>query len=105
MEKKELAERIVEYASNYHWNLEGWGDNVPEDDDLEKELTGIVTFVFEELDKAREEGYQDCMDDIWEEARGLRGWTEHDGSISATDIEAGLQEAYLNIENKLKDNK
>jgi hypothetical protein len=55
MEKKELAERIVEYASNYHWNLEGWGDNVPEDDDLEKELTGIVTFVFEELDKAREE--------------------------------------------------
>ncbi len=56
MEKKELAERIVEYASNYHWNLEGWGDNVPEDDDLEKELTGIVTFVFEELDKAREEG-------------------------------------------------
>ena len=56
MEKKELAERIVEYASNYHWNLEGWGDNVPEDDDLEKELTGIVTFVFEELSKAMEEG-------------------------------------------------
>ncbi len=59
MEKKELAERIVEYASNYHWNLEGWGDNVPEDDDLEKELTGIVTFVFEELDKARAEGREE----------------------------------------------
>jgi len=59
----------------------------------------------QELDKAREEGYQNCMDDIWEKARGLRSWTEHDGSISATDIEAGLQEAYLEIESKLKDNK
>ena len=62
MEKKELAERIVEYASNYHWNLEGWGDNVPEDDDLEKELTGIVTSVFEELDKAREEGFREGIE-------------------------------------------
>lgn len=69
-----------------------------------KLLEGRI-YTQEELDKAREEGYQDCLDDIWEEAKGLRGWTEHDGSISATDIEAGLQEAYLNIESKLKDNK
>ena len=65
----------------------------------------IEDFISEELDKAREEGYQNCMDDIWEEAKGLRSWTEHDGSISSADIEAGLQEAYLNIEDKLKDNK
>lgn len=65
----------------------------------------IEDFISQELDKAREEGYQDCLDDIWEEAKGLRGWAEHDGNVSATDIEAGLQEAYLNIENKLKDNK
>ena len=58
----------------------------------------LLNFIEQELSKAREEGYQDCIDDIWEEARALRGWTEHDGSISATDIEAGLQEAYLNIE-------
>lgn len=65
----------------------------------------LVDFIEQELSKAREEGYQDCLDDIWEEAKGLRGWAEHDGNVSATDIEAGLQEAYLNIENKLKENK
>lgn len=47
------------------------------------------------------EGYQNCMDDIWEKAKELRSWTEHDGSISATDIEAGLQEAYLEIGREL----
>lgn len=41
------------------------------------------------------------MDDIWEKAKELRSWTEHDGSISATDIEAGLQEAYLEIGREL----
>ena len=57
--------------------------------------------VLKELDRAREEGYQNCMDDIWEKARGLRSWTEHDGSVSAGDIEAGLREAYLEIEEEL----
>jgi len=74
-------------------------------DVIEDLLPRIDIIIEEELSKAREEGYQNCMDDIWEKARGLRSWTEHDGSISATDIEAGLQEAYLEIESKLKDNK
>lgn len=63
----------------------------------------LVYFVNRELSKAREEGYQDCIDDIWEEARGVRSWTEHDGNVSVTDVEAGLQEAYLNIVSKLKE--
>ena len=62
----------------------------------------VVTDIQEAIDKAREEGYQNCMDDIWEKAKELRSWAEHDGNISATDIEAGLEEAYLNIESKLK---
>lgn len=61
----------------------------------------ISEYAEQELDKAREEGYQNCMDDIWEKARGLRSWTEHDGSVSAGDIEAGLREAYLEIEEEL----
>lgn len=64
-----------------------------------KELLNIN--ISQELDRAREEGYQNCMDDIWEKARGLRSWTEHDGSVSAGDIEAGLREAYLEIEEEL----
>ena len=64
-------------------------------------VTLVTNLINELLDKAREDGYQGCMDDIWEEAKGLRSWTEHDGSVSSADIEAGLQEAYLNIENKL----
>lgn len=55
--------------------------------------------------EAERRGYQNCLDDIWEEARGLRSFAEHDGSVSSADVEAGLQEAYLNIESKLKDNK
>lgn len=81
------------------------GTGIGDDLQLTKEGEEARRMIERELDKAREEGYQDCIDDIWEEARALRGWTEHDGSISATDIEAGLQEAYLNIESKLKDNK
>lgn len=66
------------------------------------ELDRKLRELFEqELDRAREEGYQNCMDDIWEKAKELRSWTEHDGSISATDIEAGLREAYLEIEEEL----
>ena len=123
MEKKEIRERVEKILLKHeentsegsiYWDFE-WvggkqiptggggyrqegGEAVYADKAFYEEMTD---FISEELDKAREEGYQDCLDDIWEEARGLRGWTEHDGSISATDIEAGLQEAYLNIENKL----
>jgi len=82
MEKKDikkLKEVVARFNSNWRY----------------KEL---LTYIDGLLDKAREEGYQDCLDDIWEEAKGLRGWAEHDGNVSATDIEAGLQEAYLNIE-------
>lgn len=69
--------------------------------DILNDTANIKEYLRKELDKAREEGYQNCMDDIWEKARELRAWTEHDGNICANDIEAGLQEAYLEI-SKLK---
>lgn len=85
MEKKELKKELFE---KYNWDR-FFTEKVKED---------VWKWVEDKIDKAREEGYQDCLDDIWEEAKGLRGWAEHDGNVSATDIEAGLQEAYLNIE-------
>ena len=101
MENKDWKQRLGSYDS--------WAMNesmfITIDGETIYTLDKLLDFIQQELDKAREEGYQDCMDDIWEEAKGLRSWAEHDGSISATDIEAGLQEAYLNIESKLKDNK
>ena len=62
----------------------------------------ISEYTQQELSKAREEGYEKCLDDIWGKAMELRSWAEHDGSISVNDVEAGLQEAYLEIREKLK---
>ena len=102
MEKKELKEeikKVLEGKSIYEMSpISGLNPMTKE----EIIYWIVETYIDQELDKAREEGYQDCMDDIWEEAKGLRSWTEHDGSVSSADIEAGLQEAYLNIENKLR---
>ena len=60
MEKKEslrkkLEEMINEYQGDCYWASEGWGDNVPTDDDLEKEMELLLDFISQELDKAREE--------------------------------------------------
>lgn len=99
MKREELREKLREITTS---KRVGFLYAVGNDDLLIDELEN---FIEQELSKAREEGYQNCMDDIWEEAKGLRSWTEHDGSISSADIEAGLQEAYLNIEDKLKTNK
>ena len=95
MEEKELKERFFErffYAEDGSRDWDRWRKQDP---------SVVLEFILEELDRAREEGYQNCMDDIWEKARGLRSWTEHDGSVSAGDIEAGLREAYLEIEEEL----
>lgn len=101
MEKKERNELKNRFIDNgWSYKFEEYQDGDISQFELEK---FFLDFVEQELDKAREEGYQDCLDDIWEEAKGLRGWTEHDGNVSATDIEAGLQEAYLNIEENRKE--
>lgn len=103
MEKRE--QDLINRLNAFEYDPDKNGLEVYEgelDTAVEISISLLSEFISQELDKAREEGYQDCMDDIWEEAKGLRSWTEHDGSVSSADIEAGLQEAYLNIENKLR---
>jgi len=99
MEKKEqLWERLAPIVLERE---DGFGDITVGGATDQQGKDNLLNFISQELDKAREEGYQNCMDDIWEKARELRAWTEHDGNICANDIEAGLQEAYLEI-SKLK---
>ena len=123
MEKKEIVKRVEEILLKHegntsegsiYWDFE-WvgGKQIPTGGGGYRQEGGecvyadkafyeeMANFISQELDRAREEGYQNCMDDIWEKARGLRSWTEHDGSVSAGDIEAGLREAYLEIEEEL----
>lgn len=107
MENKELIVK-TKYEELYKTEYGYWIEHIEYEDEAETvRFEGGGCSISNEvvdklLDRAREEGYQNCMDDIWEEATELRSWTEHDGSISSADIEAGLQEAYLNIEDKLK---
>lgn len=70
-------------------------------DNAQKSRVGIEKKIQQLLDDREREGYQNCMDDIWEKAMGLRSWTEHDGSISSADVEAGIAEAYIEIEEEL----
>jgi hypothetical protein len=42
--REEICEMIMGYAYDYHWNLEGWGDEarIPTEGDLEKVLRDII---------------------------------------------------------------
>ena len=53
--RKKLEEMINEYQGNCYWSAEGWGNKVPTEDDLDKEMKLLLDFIEQELDRAREE--------------------------------------------------
>ncbi len=65
MEKKEVN-RIATIVNKHLL-----GREIDEGSDMYGIAKDIIQELEQELDKAREEGYQNCMDDIWEKARGL----------------------------------
>lgn len=96
MEKKEIQEwrdGLIKMFGVYHSDGQEYvtcplcGINLDE----------LANYMIKELDKAREE----VIDDIWEEARSLASWDEHDGVIPIAQVENCLPEAMANIESKL----
>lgn len=53
------------------------------------------------LSERAREAKQEVIDDIWEEARDLASWDEHDGVIPISQVENCLPEAIKNIEESL----
>lgn len=63
MEKKDWKERIKDYGLDLYASREGWGEDCPTEEDMEKELNSIVDFIQQEIDSAYNKGYEDCTKD------------------------------------------
>jgi len=61
----------------------------------------LERFISQLLEERTEEAKQEVIDDIWEEAKELAGWDEHEGVIPINQVENCLPEAIKSVEEKL----
>lgn len=66
-----------------------------------EQIRDLEDFISQLLSERTGEAKLEIIDDIWEEARGLASWDEHDGVIPISQVESCLPEAIKNVEEKL----
>jgi hypothetical protein len=66
-----------------------------------EQIQDLEDFISQLLEERTEEAKQEVIDDIWEEAKELAGWDEHEGVIPINQVENCLPEAIKSVEEKL----
>lgn len=100
--REELKKMVNEYQGNCYWEAEGWGDNVPSEEDLEKELESILDYFDSEISKAREEGFREGVNDTTNTLQEALDYTTYEINNEVVVIGHMLEELWNILPQRLR---